>query len=96
VSVVWAQRCKIGRFKASGDALEREREEGNGTGEMTRRCFSAPKSARIGYCPAELRRGISLWLVDDSVKEQREMEEDGEGVFIGLGARQKGQGSNGE
>jgi hypothetical protein len=32
------------------------------------------------------RRGISPRLVDDSKKEQRETEEDCEGVFIGLGA----------
>jgi hypothetical protein len=30
---------------------------------------------------AELRRAISLWLVGDSVEEQREMEEDSEGVL---------------
>jgi hypothetical protein len=30
---------------------------------------------------AELRRAIPLWLVGDSVEEQREMEEDSEGLL---------------
>jgi hypothetical protein len=41
----------------------------------------APESSGYARRRAVLRRAISLWLVGDSAKEQREMEEDSEGVL---------------
>jgi hypothetical protein len=43
--------------------------------------LAALQSTTKGGGGCGLRRGISLWLVDDFTKEQREMEEDGEGVL---------------
>jgi hypothetical protein len=57
--------------RGEGDRRERE-----GRGSLV-----APKSTGNACRGCRLRREISLWLVDDFVKEQREMEEEATGYL---------------
>jgi hypothetical protein len=71
--------CGINRRKMSEGAPERGggdrgEEEARGSLVATNSCGDARRCA-------ELRRAIPLWLVGDSAEEQRDMEEDSEGVL---------------
>jgi hypothetical protein len=80
----WFGRWRICRFSAvfgrrrvSEGAPERGKRfrwRRRGAGSLVQ-----AESKKSGDDACRLRREISLWFVDDFVKEQRDMEEDGEG-----------------